>query len=181
MKKYYCYFYLREDRSPYYVGKGCGNRINSKYHPGIYLPPKERRVIIHENLTEEEAYDFEKMYIKMYGRKDLGTGILYNRTDGGDAPPKMTKNNLNHIKGMRNYWENISEKERKSRGCNISKAKRGKGNNLPTSPVLIIELNKKFNSIIECASYIDGDPSAISRCLNGRGQKRHRGYSFKRI
>ena len=181
MEKYYCYFYLRKDGSPYYVGKGCGNRIHSKYHPGIYLPPIERRVIMHENLTEEEAYDYEKMYIKKYGRKDLGTGILYNRTDDGEDPPKMTKNNPNHIKGLQNYWKNASEEERKIRGENISKAKKGKGNHLPTYPVLIIELNKEFDSIVECARYINGRPTAISACLNGRAQKRHRGYSFKRL
>lgn len=181
MKKYYCYFYLREDGTPYYVGKGCGNRINSKYHPGIYLPPKNRRIIISENLSEKEAYELEKKYIKFYGRKDLGTGILYNRTDGGDNPPKMTKNNPNHIKSMRKYWDNITEEKRRQLGENISKAKKGKGNNLLTCPVIIVELNKKFDSIVECARYINGDPSTISKCLNGRGQKRHRGYSFKRI
>ena len=181
MKKYYCYFYIREDGSPYYVGKGCGFRIDSKNHPGISLPPKERRIKVAENLTEERAIELEKMYIKKYGRKDLGTGILYNKTDGGNNPPKMKKGNTKHIKSIQKFWNNLSDEERIKRGQKISNTKREKGNNLPTSPVAIIELNKKFNSIKECAKYINGDSSAITKCLNGKGQRRHRGYTFKRV
>jgi hypothetical protein len=179
--KYYCYFYLREDGTPYYVGKGCNSRINNKYHPGISLPPPERRIKVHQNLTEEEALEKEKYYIKKYGRKDLGTGILYNRTDGGELPPKMTKGNKNHINGIRKYWKNVTEEERKRRAKSVSISKKGKGNNLPTCPVIVVELNIKFDSIKECAKYINGDPSTICRCLNGRGQNKHRGYTFKRV
>jgi hypothetical protein len=181
MKKYYCYFYLREDGTPYYVGKGCGHRIDSKNHPGISLPILERRIKIAENLTEDESIEMEKMYIKKYGRKDLGTGILYNRTDGGDNPPIMTKNNQNHITGVKKWWQNLSEEKKILRGKKISNTKKGKGNNLPTSPVIIIELDMRFDSIKKCANHINGDPSAISKCLNGRGQKRHRGYTFRRV
>jgi hypothetical protein len=181
MKKYYCYFYIREDGTPYYVGKGCGDRVHSKNHPGIILPPIERRVKILENLTEEKSIEMEKIYIKKYGRKDLDTGILYNRTDGGDNPPVMTKNNLNHINAIKKWWKNLSEEKKILRGKKISNSKKGKGNNLPTSPIIIIELDIKFDSIKECANYINGDPSAITRCLNGRGQKKHRGYTFRRI
>jgi len=41
MNKYYTYAYLREDGTPYYIGKGCKERINSKFHPGISLPSPE--------------------------------------------------------------------------------------------------------------------------------------------
>jgi len=181
MKKYYCYFYLRKDGTPYYVGKGCDERINSKNHPGIGLPPKERRIKISENLTEEESIRMEKNYIKKYGRKDLGTGILHNKTDGGENPPIMTKNNKNHINSIKTWWQNLSEEKKLERGKKISNSKKGKGNNLPTSPVIINELNMRFDSIKECADYINGDSSAITKCLNDRGQKRHRGYTFERV
>ena len=181
MKKYYCYFYIRDDGTPYYVGKGCGSRIDSKNHPGIILPPKERRIKIAENLNEEDAIQLEKMYIRKYGRKDLGTGILYNKTDGGDNPPKMKKGNDNHIKSIQKFWSTLSKEERKKRGQKISKTKKGRGNNLPTCRIMINELNIKFNSIKECAKYINGDSSAITKCLNNKGQKRHRGYTFRRI
>ena len=83
MNIYYVYQYLREDMTPYYIGKGKGNRINEGHN--VALPIKERRVIIAENLSEQEAFDLEIDLIAKYGRKDLGTGILRNQTDGGDG------------------------------------------------------------------------------------------------
>ena len=181
MKKYYCYFYNREDGTPYYVGKGCNGRIDSKSHPGISLPLKERRIKVADNLTEEDAMQMEKIYIKKYGRKDLGTGILYNKTDGGENPPRMKKGNNNHIAGVQKFWDNLSVEDRKKRGKKISNTKKGKGNHIPSKSVMINELNKKFQSIKECADYISGDTSAICRCLNKIGQTRHRGYTFSRV
>lgn len=181
MKKYYTYAYLREDGTPYYIGKGCKNRIDSKYHPGISLPSENRRIKLHKNLTNEEACDKERELIDKYGRKDLGTGILYNRTDGGDNPPTMTKNNPNHRDGLQQYWDSLSEKERLERGRKVSESKKGKGNNLPTRPVMIIETGEKFPSIKACANHINGDTSTIIKCINHNGQHRHRGYSFRRL
>jgi len=82
---YYTYAYLREDRTPYYIGKGKGNRIYEKRKS--IKPPKDKSRIIYlkQNLTEEEAFKHEIYMIDVFGRKDLGTGILYNMTDGGDG------------------------------------------------------------------------------------------------
>ena len=76
MKEYYTYAYLREDRTPYYVGKGKGNRINDYHSKFVKVPPKERRLCLKQNLTESEAFRHEIYMIAMLGRKDLGTGIL---------------------------------------------------------------------------------------------------------
>ena len=82
---YYTYAYLREDRTPYYIGKGKEDRIYSKQKN--IKPPKDksRIIFLKQNLTEEEAFKHEKYMIAVFGRKDLGTGILHNRTDGGEG------------------------------------------------------------------------------------------------
>jgi hypothetical protein len=41
--------------------------------------------IIELNLTWEEACEFERYWIKFYGRRDLNEGTLVNMTDGGDG------------------------------------------------------------------------------------------------
>ena len=74
-RNYYVYQYLTEDDIPYYIGKGKGNRINCKHK--VALPSAARRVIIKNNLTNEEAKEFEKELITKYGRKIDG-GILDN-------------------------------------------------------------------------------------------------------
>jgi len=82
---YYTYAYLREDKTPYYMGKGKGDRINSKQRS--IKPPKDksRILLLKQNLTEAEAFKHEIYMIFLYGRKDLGTGILYNMTNGGEG------------------------------------------------------------------------------------------------
>ena len=82
---YYTYAYLREDGTPYYIGKGKGDRAHIKHHK---IPvPKDRNKILFlkENLTEEEAFKHEIYMIAILGRKDLETGILRNRTNGGEG------------------------------------------------------------------------------------------------
>jgi hypothetical protein len=83
---YYTYAYLREDRTPYYIGKGQGNRAYKRCKTDI-KPPKDktRILILKKNLTEEESFKHEIYMIAVFGRKDLGTGILHNRTNGGEG------------------------------------------------------------------------------------------------
>jgi len=84
--RFYTYAYLRENRTPYYVGKGEGRRLYKKHQKGISVPKDKTRIIfLKQNLTEEEAFKHEKYMIAVFGRKDLGTGILHNRTGGGEG------------------------------------------------------------------------------------------------
>lgn len=81
---FYVYEYVRTDGSPYYIGKGCGRRAFVKHNRG--MPDDLSRIrFIKTNLFENEALELERLLIAKYGRKDLGTGILINMTDGGEG------------------------------------------------------------------------------------------------
>ena len=85
VKMYYVYLWVREDRTPYYVGKGKEYRAYVMHIWGkrwISPPPKDRIVIVKYFDNEEESYIYEELLISTYKRKSEG-GILINRSIGG--------------------------------------------------------------------------------------------------
>lgn len=83
---YYTYAYLREDGTPYYVGKGKGDRAYRKVGKPCATPKDKNKIIyLKTNLTEEQSFNHERYMIFILGRKDLGTGILLNKSDGGEG------------------------------------------------------------------------------------------------
>ena len=90
--RFYTYVLRRPDGTPFYVGKGCGERyrwcgnahaqrvaqeiIDSGQRIGVDRIPAA---------TEEAAFAEEKRLIALYGRIYLGTGTLCNFTDGGEG------------------------------------------------------------------------------------------------
>ena len=133
MNEYYTYAYLREDRTPYYIGKGKGNRLYKK-GSRVFAPPKDKSRIIYlkQNLTEEEAFKHEIYMIDVFGRIDLGTGILHNRTDGGDGisgaiRSEETRRKISAAtKGKNHPMYNKTHSEEAKR--KISVAKKGENN-----------------------------------------------------
>jgi NUMOD3 motif len=86
---FYSYLWLREDGTPYYAGKGSGNRAFRRHahNRGLQPPADKSLILIFPHVSEDEAFESEKDFIKWFGRKDIGTGCLRNLTDGGENPP----------------------------------------------------------------------------------------------
>lgn len=124
VEMYYIYSYLREDLSPYYIGKGKDQRAYSKGRNEVRPPRDKNRVkIIKANLTEQEAFELEKLYILMFGRIDNETGILRNKTDGGDGASGAVRSAETRKKISEALKGRIVPKEVSERHSRILKAK----------------------------------------------------------
>lgn len=138
---YYVYVYLREDGSPYYVGKGFGDRawVEHRYikkKKGVWTPKDQFRiVIVSYGLTELWSFVLERRLIRWYGRKDNNTGILRNQTNGGE--------------GQSGYiW---SEEQRKQKSLSLRGDKNpffGKTHDDETKEIWFNNPNRKRNGIL---------------------------------
>jgi hypothetical protein len=85
MNNYYTYAYLREDGTPYYIGKGIGRRAYLQLNHNVKIPPKDRILILKDGMSNNDANNHERYMIFVLGRKNIGTGILRNLTEGGEG------------------------------------------------------------------------------------------------
>lgn len=114
---YYTYAYLREDRTPYYIGKGTKNRAYVAHKRGnnIDFKPKNKNqiLILKKFNNEKDAYLHEEYLIFLYGLKING-GLLINMTNGGDGGGhlkySLEEREKAYRKKQREWRENNKEK-----------------------------------------------------------------------
>ena len=143
MNKYYVYMYMDPDNSPFYIGKGKGERHRIGGHSvGQTMTARKIRKIgtknvrshfLHKGLTEEQAFYWEKYWIRYFGRIDNDTGQLTNHTDGGEGisgciftsehKRKISESNKGKHCNDLGYW--LGKERPEETKCKISKTKLG--------------------------------------------------------
>ena len=126
---YYTYAYLREDKTPYYIGRGKHHsgykyhRMTQKHTCGI--PPQERRLILKDNLSKEQAIKHEEYMIDLFGLVWDETGVLRNHvrdSRGGSCKGRKlseeTKQKISERKKknprVKQHSEETKEKQKKA-------------------------------------------------------------------
>ena len=140
MSKFYVYIYF-DPRSqgkynifgeefnykPVYIGKGKDKRVlqHIKSNKKTKLVNLNRH-LIKEGIVpcykilqtfdrERDAYVFETNLIKLIGREDIGTGPLFNLTDGGEGQSGFIYNmeqRKSRSKNTQVFWNSLSVEER---------------------------------------------------------------------
>ena len=112
----YVYRHIRLDTNkPFYIGIGSdelyeranSNKSRNKHWTHVVNKVQYRIEIILDDLTWEEACKKEQEFILLYGRKDLGTGILVNMTNGGEGltnPGEELRQHMSNLKKGRPAW-----------------------------------------------------------------------------
>lgn len=176
----YIYRHIRLDKNePFYIGISLNNinykRAYSNFHRNkiwkdIVNKTEYEVEILLDNLTKEEIFTKEKEFIKLYGRKNLGTGCLANMTDGGEGT-LGSKHNLGK------HHSNFTK-------LKISKNRKGKNLKNNTHLKKTVYRYDKFMNLVKTYSccrdtLIDGfDPGTVNKCCNNI-RKIHKNYIFK--
>lgn len=207
MKTYYVYsLRVENEDTPFYVGKSfIGSKrfyqhqyygSNGRRHSATYSKiksAKEKNLRVVEDILmttqdEEKAFLAERAYISLYGRRDNGTGILCNHTDGGEGASgnlcsATTKLAVIEANKRRVWDEAAREKQaKKVRGRSFSVESRQKLSKAKLKPIDMFNLNgdyiRSFDSVGGAAKELNTHRTYISYVLNDY-KDNWNGYVFK--
>lgn len=146
---FYVYILAKPDQTPFYIGKGCYNRVFQHEAEArlnsISLSHKinvirkihrEEKQIIYAFAgffnDEREAFNLERELIHKIGRYDLGKGPLTNQTDGGEGPSNPSEESLG--KRLASLGGESSDSERRTAN-EFFNSIQNKQNSVPVKPV----------------------------------------------
>ena len=177
MNNYYIYAYLTDNRTPYYIGMGMGNRCYR--HCNAYdapVPAREMIIILKGGLTQAKAWLMEKIFILMYGRKCDG-GILLNKARGGSGwgggspatdERKQKIRNANRGRVLtEEHKRKLSEAKKGKKQSSDTVAKRARGHYRSISLISPENTTVTFESSKHCALFLSVCQSTIAHLKRG--------------
>ena len=168
--KAYVYTHTRLDTNEiFYVGIGTQDnyiRASRTANRSVFWKNITKKTgwkidIVFDNLTWEEACEKEKQLISFYGRKDIGTGILVNHTNGGDGSngrifSKETRKKMSNTrKGVKVTEEQKNKTRLSMLGKNCKK-------------VINTETGEIYKSVQEAAISIGMNRTSLINRLKGK-------------
>lgn len=183
---FYVYMHIKkDDKTPFYIGKGKLDRCFSKscrnkFWKNIVSKHGFLIKILEINLLEDDAFKKEIFWIKFFKRTSDG-GVLCNLTDGGEGLSGRIVSDEER-KNMSERFKNPEENKKGNRINFFGKKLYGKDNpnfnnkgikNSLSKPVVQLDLKgnfiSRFNSIAEASEILN--ISGISEvCKNKRNQ-----------
>lgn len=174
-------FYIGVGSDPIYYDRAKNRNRRSKYWYDITSKTDYKIDILMDNLSLEDALKKEEEFILLYGRIDLNTGTLCNKTNGGLGnngyiPDETALSNMRKAQVKTNW-----DKEKKHKLGNWVKSlskeeleklkyKQDAGRHSHHIAAFYLDTNEKigdFISIGKCAKYLNIHSSYVKRYLCG--------------
>jgi len=169
---------------PFYVGKGKGYRyrqhLTEAYHNhdwrNVHKCRKIRKIKIEsgedpiiikfDNLTDDEAVNLEIKLIKLIGRMDNKTGILLNRTDGGDGRGKIVSEKTRKLLSKQRKGKKLSDvHKQKIKDNHVDTSFENNGNWVDIDIGKLKELYYQGMTLVDIGKYFGVNRDTISRRL----------------
>jgi hypothetical protein len=174
---FYVYMYVRDDGTPWYIGKGSKYRRRHYNHhlPKEFQRPADEFIItVKENMTEAAAFALEIELIAKYKRKSDG-GILVNKCLGGAGATgfKHAPGRPSSMKGKQHSAESKAK---------MSVAKQGNTSRAGTVTYVLTDKDGNHTVVTNLAQHCRDNGlnrKALTNVLCGRS-KSHKGYTIQR-
>lgn len=185
----YVYRHIRLDKNePFYIGIGSDNSYKRahktksrsfRWKDIAYKIPYRVDIVL-DNLTLDEALNKEIELISLYGRIDLGTGILTNMTDGGEGTIghkwNDNQNQALHKRLKGNKYNSGSKYTEETKKL-LSNIRKNKPQPNIRKSIMCLNNNVIYESVSIAAQILNLKQGDISNVLTNR-QKSTKSYRF---
>jgi hypothetical protein len=170
---YYIYLHIRLDNGmPFYVGKGKDRRSSVKRQRSAHWQNTVLKygydiLIVQSGLSEKDAFDLEKYWIKRLGRKDKKQGLLVNFSDGGEGSSGRPMNDKTKNIIIELNKKRINSQIQRHKVGSLFKGKFGKEHNR-SKAVVCVETGIEYGSQLEAQRELKLSNGSVSWSIKNK-------------